>query len=873
MRNLVHLVVLCALAFGGASAAFVPASGASLTGGDQQPGEVQEPGLVWHVKAPTGPGGDKLQAPVKARLSFDTLPALGGEATLRLEATALVDAPQAAVSFDLTGGFALVSGSPSWSGSLKAGELQIFTLQVRAVQAGEWPLHAEVNLSYDSATLGRTAYLYVTLSDSGPAAIHLEPAGAPVEAVIPVTRLDETDPALSGMPSVSEPSQPTPNAPAGTINVSGTWRYRNLSNGVNDIYKARVEIWDSCYFGLCDARLATAYTDGFGHFSVTGIPNTGDEWGTRDIYVKVFAADDHSAHVSHNDGSIYVAQSAVTNDVQDGDFYAGTNIAESNESHGNAFFIFGKLVSAWSYLNYIAGWDNNYNLEVNWQNDSGDGTYYNLNHIHMLAGDGYDPDVFLHAYGHFVMSKIYTSYPQTPSCSENSWGAHTSTGCAWVEGWANFLQAAIQNDAVYQDSDDQNISINIEAPNPWADHDSDAGAVTAALWDIYDSGAESWDSLSNSFNGSGDNSGNGIWDTVFSYDPNSVSDFWYDWCSNGSGAYPQVWSILYHAAINYDFSAPAAPSFASSSASPSIWTNDPTVDISWNAASDGCGSGVAGYSYAWDTTTNTTPNSTVDTTSLSATTPPGAGYPWYFHLRACDNAGNCSPAAHLGPFMFDTTQPSLPYNLASSDHTAGAWSNDNTVTATWSPATDMESGVAGYSTEWTQSADTLPDTAMENNLNGAASPALADGAGWFLHIRTRDYAGNWTGSAIHFGPFNIDTAAPTSSVTAADPAACGMAFHLSWQGSDPGGSGVAGYTVQFRLGTSGEWTDWLAGTTQASAIFGLGDPLALAPEATVYFRVRAADAAGNLEAYPGGDGDLSATANPVCNVYMPLTVK
>ena len=40
--------------------------------------------------------------------------------------------------------------------------------------------------------------------------------------------------------------------------------------------------------------------------------------------------------------------------------------------------------------------------------------------------------------------------------------------------------------------------------------------------------------------------------------------------------------------------------------------------------------------------------------------------------------------------------------------------------------------------------------------------ALAIGTSWYLHVRTRDVAGNWAATAAHYGPFYIDTLAPTN---------------------------------------------------------------------------------------------------------------
>ncbi len=73
-------------------------------------------------------------------------------------------------------------------------------------------------------------------------------------------------------------------------------------------------------------------------------------------------------------------------------------------------------------------------------------------------------------------------------------------------------------------------------------------------------------------------------------------------------------------------------------------------------------------------------------------------------------------------------------------------------------------------------------------------------------------------------------------------------FLVNWSGSDSG-SGIAFYDIQVRDGQAGMWTTWITATTSTSMIFNgqLGH--------IYYFQSRAHDHAGNLEAYPGGDGD------------------
>ena len=218
-----------------------------------------------------------------------------------------------------------------------------------------------------------------------------------------------------------------------------------------------------------------------------------------------------------------------------------------------AWYIYDLIANeAFDYLADNVGWQNVYKLQVKWSpTNTSVGTYYQPGGaINLLAGDRWDSDVFLHEYGHFVMYKIYgNDMPPSPGCSAHYWGGHFGLGCAWTEGWANFLQAAIQNDPNYVDTEDQTLHINFEPPIPSASHAEDEGAVAASLWDIFDpvSTSESWDTIGNGINGS---SNNGIWSIVNGIGPSDILEFYSDWVNSSNGYNPEITAILQHHQID-----------------------------------------------------------------------------------------------------------------------------------------------------------------------------------------------------------------------------------------------------------------------------------------------------------------------------------
>ena len=98
---------------------------------------------------------------------------------------------------------------------------------------------------------------------------------------------------------------------------------------------------------------------------------------------------------------------------------------------------------------------------------------------------------------------------------------------------------------------------------------------------------------------------------------------------------------------------------------------------------------------------------------------------------------------------------------------------------------------------------------------------------------------------------STDLQAPTSSMQPLPPQSPGP-FTVSWSGTDAGPAGLAGFNVQVKDGSSGAWTDWQVKTPDLSATYpGIGGH-------TYYFRARARDNAGNVEAWPA-DYDVATT--------------
>ena len=196
----------------------------------------------------------------------------------------------------------------------------------------------------------------------------------------------------------------------------------------------------------------------------------------------------------------------------------------------------------------------------------------------------------------------------------------------------------------------------------------------------------------------------------------------------------------------------------------------------------------------------------------------------------------------------DTTPPNDPTNVASTSHTVGTPSNDNTIDMTWTVGTDPGgSGVDGYDTAFNNTSPPICSQSkdLEEGATGTSSVALGDGS-WYFHICTVDNAGNWT-STVVLGAFVIDTTPPidptnvvSTSHTVGTPSSDNT-IDMTWTvGTDPGGSGVDGYDSAFNntsTATCSQSKDLEEGATSITSS-ALGD-------GSWYYHICTVDNAGN----------------------------
>lgn len=165
-------------------------------------------------------------------------------------------------------------------------------------------------------------------------------------------------------------------------------------------------------------------------------------------------------------------------------------------------------------------------------------------------------------------------------------------------------------------------------------------------------------------------------------------------------------------------------------------------------------------------------------------------------------------------------------------------------TLSWAGTDAGGSGLKSYDVQVKDGSTGAWSDLRSNSTETSASFRGVGGHTYYFRSRGRDNAGNleaWP--ADHDTATTVEARAPKTSVRPL-PAFSRNTIVINWGGSDPGGSGIESYDVQYRQG-SGAWTDWRMGVAETSAAF------SGAAGFEYRFRARARDRAQNLEAWPG----------------------
>lgn len=271
------------------------------------------------------------------------------------------------------------------------------------------------------------------------------------------------------------------------------------------------------------------------------------------------------------------------------------------------------------------------------------------------------------------------------------------------------------------------------------------------------------------------------------------------------------------------------------------------VTVAWSGSDTG-GAGVKNYDVqVRDGASGAWTDWRAATTGTSAQFSGVDGHTYAFRSRARDNAFNVEawPASPDATTTVDTRPPQTRVSGLPAE-------SPGPFTVLWT-GTDPGSGLASYDVQVKDGASgTWTNWKMGTSSSSASYPGTG-GHTYAFRSRGHDAVGNveaWPSAAD--ATTTVEALPPQSQMRTL-PVYARQGVTLAWSGGDHGGSRVANYDVQYRVGAGGTWTNFLMGTSNTSAPFNgqLGQ--------THYFRVRARDTAQNVQPWPAGDGNTETT--------------
>jgi chitodextrinase len=287
------------------------------------------------------------------------------------------------------------------------------------------------------------------------------------------------------------------------------------------------------------------------------------------------------------------------------------------------------------------------------------------------------------------------------------------------------------------------------------------------------------------------------------------------------------------------------------------------INLSWTASTDDVG--VTGYKVERCSGTScsnlaqiaTPTGTTLNDTGLAASTS------YSYRVRATDAANNLSTFSSIATASTmaapDNTPPTAPSGLITTVV------SDTQINLSWTASTDNV-GVTGYKVERCQGTScstfaqiATPATTTFNDTG------LAPSTSYSYRVRATDAAGNLSSySATSTVTSFADTTPPSAPANLTATAISSTQINLSWTASTDD-VGVTGYRVESCSGTSCSSFAQIATPTGASF-----NNTGLTASTSYSYRVRAADAAGNLSSYSATASATTQAPGPVSVTVSPM---
>ncbi len=432
------------------------------------------------------------------RLHLTRAPRIGGSTTLVLSIHSnLVESVHARILFHLPRG--IVAESPNQFDDIyfpsKEAE-QRHSVRLRVKAPGNYPLQASIyTTSAEGKKIVQHFYIYLLVTPNR-AEIASEPFNDKIRSLPLQTHVQ-----LPSIPAQIDSS----------LMIRGSVSYFDDNELIElPIQKPQIQLYlenqttGSTIIGL-------TFGDGQGKYNFNNLNHPSLHDGSpRNLYV-VLKFENSVLSISNDMNQTYTLQSETVSDVPDGETVINLVIDRSHPNRGIGH-IFNTIQDAHAFLYNRLGWERDRSIRVVWPGPYSI-SFYNFDYmdedrrqmtreqIAIAFGEHqWLRIIMFHEYAHAVMTAAY-GYNLDALPRDNYPGVHrletvSNLGFAFYEGWAAFMEAAVDNNALNVTGFWDRDSPNIESNQWWTGHVNGAGqnvkgevvegTIASILWDIFD---------------------------------------------------------------------------------------------------------------------------------------------------------------------------------------------------------------------------------------------------------------------------------------------------------------------------------------------------------------------------------------------------
>jgi len=462
----------------------------------------------------------------KGNFSVSDAPILNRTVELVFTLETIDDAPNTTIKMFLPEGIELVEGNLLWNGDIKKDEKIEHKISIKVVKEGEWRIRAWVeNEKFSGFNRAFFCYIDSEVSTGEKALSSMKTQESTGQKV----RKNEGKKTTQNRDKTYNMMSP------GSAIIYGYIDYEDDAGHKHPVRYATAELWKDIPWWP-DEKLATSHTNSDGKFEFNI-----DISGEINVYVKIFC--EASAVKGTNDlGGVYYGRipSEGSKTISEGSNYMGSWYFSNEYEIWQAYDY---VIDEYQWIDTRTSWTRS-QITVKWPSGhcklpdgtpwpcSDGNTIYLPRKSDMQPYSPWQRPTVLHEYGHCVMYAIYGYFPNGCGPSPHYVNSESCEGFAVTEGWAEFLQCAVDNNpdnladytcGRYTNIEDNNWELGRDcvADNSGAIVE---GAVASIWWDIFDSNDAldpDYDELSLDFDE--------IFYIIRNHKPNSINKFWDYW--------------------------------------------------------------------------------------------------------------------------------------------------------------------------------------------------------------------------------------------------------------------------------------------------------------------------------------------------------